>query len=292
MKILLMVCVGSALCCSGLLGANSPAERGTDQFIHLTAAIETTEWHTLDADRPLSVRLATWTAQCVVGSNCWQIVEHGFGHYAEHTYWFTGSNLIRYAISRKPVSDRKELYERNHGPMPAAGGLTTSVVESEDGNPGRPGRVADLMQYPANICWLAFCSGPVLKRERLQLFPVYDLWKNYVLAPFGFPYQLTMFVDELGLSASEQATLFGGDLGLPSGVTICTTNCQPILQYRATASTNILGWSLPLEFSLVQYNPAGTNGWVLCLTAKGKVTAIWSGSGPESPIGKETTIDK
>ena len=60
-----------------------------------------------------------------------------------------------------------------------------------------------------------------------------------------------------------------------------TTNNQPVCQYRAALPTNVLDWNFPLEFYLVQYRPAGTSGWELHLTAKGKVTAIGVGTKPQ-----------
>jgi hypothetical protein len=56
----------------------------------------------------------------------------------------------------------------------------------------------------------------------------------------------------------------------------------------------VLGWNFPLEFYLVQYQPARlraktspdrprTNSWELQLTAKGRVTSIKEGTAPEIP---------
>ncbi len=90
---------------------------------------------------------------------------------AQRSWWFTGSNMFDAFITTQPPTERKELYERNHGPLPPIGQAYTRTYDSEDGNPGRPVRVADLQDYCGQICWLAFCSGPALRREGHKVNP-------------------------------------------------------------------------------------------------------------------------
>src|SRR5689334_19159812 len=63
-----------------------------------------------------------------------------------------------------------------------------------DGNPGRPIRVSDLLFVPGKICWLAYCSGPCLKREG-RLIPLPDdLWKELLPATWQTSEKTTVFM--------------------------------------------------------------------------------------------------
>jgi hypothetical protein len=67
---------------------------------------------------------------------------------------------------------------------------------------------------------------------------------------------------------------------------VSTATGQMVLQYQVHHSTNVLGWSFPTEFYMVQYKPASwprTNSWEVLLTAKGRVTAIAPGTEPTLP---------
>src|SRR5262245_59569244 len=96
-------------------------------------------------------------------------------------YWFTGTNLIQ-----QTINSTKRPY--------------THTSESPDGNPGRPGGLADLMAFdcPARICWLALCSGPALRRDGRRIFPPSDLWKETRCAYTGWSEDVVAFQDGLG----------------------------------------------------------------------------------------------
>ena len=123
---------------------------------------------------------------------------------------------------------------------------------------------------------MAFCSGPCLKRNGREIFPPSDLWKELVR----------------GGHFANRVSTFQDAFGLPKTLDLYTTN-QPVVQYRVTASTNVLGWEFPTEFYLAQYRPAplpdhpgifmGTNGWELEFTAKGRVIQIGAGAEPQVP---------
>ena len=101
-----------------------------------------------------------------------------------------------------------------------AGTTWTIMSASDDGNPGKPVREMGLLNRQGRIAWLAFCSGPFLRRDRRQIFPPSDLWKELIEAPpSGFPDRTTVFADSLGLPREL-------DLHIREG--------QPILQYLAT----------------------------------------------------------
>src|SRR5690349_4479679 len=89
------------------------------QFVYLTAEVETTFWYS----RGPSVQTKTWTMECVVGTNSWMITGDPFGS----LFWSGGSNSV------------------------LKGGR---ILESPDGNPGRPPGKADSLSVPGNVSWL------------------------------------------------------------------------------------------------------------------------------------------
>ena len=238
-----------------------PLIGAAQQFVDVTAEIEGDNWGGLffndqkgpklpDGSRLFSSSIFHSNAvyHCVVGTSSW-LVERG-NENGKFSSWFTGTNIIEQWVrpNAKPYRE---------------------AVASVDGNPGQPVRVQDRIDPVGRICWLAFCSGSFLARDGRQIYPPADQWKEAGLL--------------LDSRWSEQTTVFPDAFGLPKSVTLFATNHQPILQYQARGSTNVLGWNFPLEFYLVQYLPDGTNGWKLELTAKGRVTAIGVGNKPSLP---------
>jgi len=245
---LLLLCLLFPLICSA------------EQFVDLTAEVESDDWSYLflsDQNRnpksadARSIFQPAGVFHCVVGANTWFVERQAKDQ--KTSYWFTGSNIIEQTVAPyfKPY---------------------TMVFPSVDGSPGRPVRVADLMTMnaTARVCWLAFCSGPFLKHDGRKIYPPSDLWKESRLAYSGW---------------SDKTTMFNDEFGLPKSLTLFTTNNQPVVQYQAHESTNVLGWNFPSEFYLVQYMPAGTNEWKLHMTIKGRITSIGAGTMP--PIPKE-----
>ena len=193
------------------------------QFVHLTAEVETAFW---DCRAP-SVHTKTWTMECDVSTNSWRIAGDPFGS----LLWSGGTNS-------------------------AFGG--ERVLETIDGNPGRPLGRADSLSVPGKISWLAFCSGSFLGQKGRGLPLPSDIWKEYLPESWQTSERITRFEDELGLP--ERLVLY--DKG------------QPVLEYRVTLTTNVLDWIFPREFYIAQYNPVGTNAWELHVTAKGRILAI------------------
>lgn len=252
-----------------------PLVRAESQFVDVSAVVEFTEWNSVTA------KPHHRAVRCVVGTNSWQM-DGDFSANARTTYWFTGANIIEHGVVIKELPEGL----RGSSVGAAIGAQTKRISASADGNPGTlsaclpdggrrdvgPDRLCPL----GRVAWLAFCSGPCLKRDGRQIFPPSDLWKELICAPSGF---------------SDRTTVFQDAFGLPKSVALYTTNGQPVLQYYVTASTNVLGREFPIEFYLAQYRPVylpdshhfGTNGWELQLTAKGTVTAIGAGTKPQIP---------
>jgi hypothetical protein len=252
------------------------------QFVELTAEVEVNDWdYWFFCDRNgkypgeegvPSIFRESRTRRCVVGQGSWMI-ESEFQNF-KVTRWFTGTNIIEYTLIKKQTSDEfvTRLSRQSGLAMTAleTGKKYTRVYETPDGNPGRPARVADLMGFDsaASVYWLAFCSGPALKREGRQIYPPSGFWKESSIVYSGW---------------SDATEVFKDGLGLPRSISLVSTNGQPIFQYQVRQSTNVLGWNFPLAFYGVQYLPTGTNLWKLHTTLKGRVTSIGPGNKPEIP---------
>ena len=269
---------------SGLDGAAA-------QFVQIATEIQMCDWdyqfffdrnpeHQEEAGAP-SIFIESQTRRCVIGANIWMI-ESALPTFDE-TFWFTGTNIIAHTVITKPASNgfAQKVSERTKlvVGVPPVGHRYTRVHESMDGNPGRPGGVADLMAFnvAARISWLAFCSAPTLKHEGRRIFPPSDLWKESSIFYSGW---------------TDATAVFQDALGLPRSIDLVSTNGQPIFQYQVRQSTNILGWHIPLEYYGVQYLPTRTNGWKLHLTFKGRVTSIGPASKPEIPEGVMRAIER
>ena len=149
-----------------------------------------------------------------------------------------------------------------------------------DGDPrGGIGRVFFTPQV--RIAWLAFCSGPFLKKEKREVPMPNELWKETWL--------WWEHASDAG-GFKDQTRVFEDELGLPKSVDVFARSKQPLMEYRVRhgagpglTTTNVLGWEVPLEFYLVQYMPAGaTNTWQVYSTAKGKTTSVTVGKQPQS----------
>jgi hypothetical protein len=238
-----------------------PLHCGAAEFVELTANIETVSWDSTTGTESPGVHASTWSHHCVVGTNIW-LMKSTYENLTD-TWWFTGTNLFNYSSFSQPTSEGRSQRQ------------STRSYDSVDGNPGRPVRTTDLLtMQSARMAWLAFCSGPSIRREGRRLFPPSDIWKEYITAPSGF---------------IDKTTTFEDDLGLPKNVELYVTNTFPVLQYRVRLSTNMLGWEFPLEFHLAQYRPVWRGGWELDLTARGKVTAIGITTRLEVPSDRPRT---
>jgi len=247
-------------------------ETATAQYVEVNASIETISWH------GNGVSTTPWDVRCVVGANTWQM-DGSFLRSATSTAWFTGTHIILNQELSRPVGTDQSLLDVREGVdrflqvATPSGQRWTKYSESVDGNPGRALRTMDLLTLQGRIAWLAFCSGPCLKREGRRLYPPSDLWKEIVSAPEGF---------------ADRTVAFDDSLGLPRSVRLETTDNLPILQYGVVSSTNLFGWEFPLEFYIAQYRPATSadflqTGWEIDFIAKGTVTAVGPGSKPVIP---------
>jgi hypothetical protein len=180
------------------------------------------------------------TNRCVIGTNCWMIWEGAYSQ--ENTYVFDGSRLrCERLVTGWPFSQHPEMFRRNHPEIgDTIGQRSIREIDFADGTPLRTIREADApWTFETKLAWLAFASSPFLRRHDRKLFPPDELWKHSTLSP------RSGFIDE--------TTLFDDPLGLPSKITLYTTNRQPLFEYVTTATTNFMGWTIPLRFHAAQY---------------------------------------
>lgn len=228
-------------------------------YLEITGEFEIKDWH-LNYLRNENTNHATVVPRerlfspmgpfrCVVGQNRWMIEFDSIN--GIETYWFTGRELISNGESRgQPVT------------------RLTVANETTDGNPGRPGGVSDLMFGTAGkIPWLVYCSGSVLKSGSSRIYPPGEFWKESAVYRGDWV---------------ENAVPFPDELGLPINVNLHLTNSQPLFRYQVHSTTNMLGWTIPTEFSAVQYWLNGRNS-ELYLTIKGRLTSIRETSEPVVP---------
>ncbi len=196
------------------------------------------------------------SVHCVVGTNLW-FMEGNFAGNAESSLLFTGTNVIRYAVLNEGF---------------AAGRKWTNMWPSDGVVGGHLGQ--------ENLAWLAFCSGPYLKR--LGVIPL--------------PAPAWCFTDD---ASHDRRQIFNDELGLPSSVEFFLPRelpdgsrivYWPSDNYKVVESTNFQGWTFPLRFEVRQSTgPGGGNGTGLYdgadLVIVGHVTSIRQGRRPSIPAG-------
>jgi hypothetical protein len=241
-----------------------PTQFARGQFVDITAEVELYRWS--------SALPECFTIHCTVGTNCWQI-DGDLSDTCRVTNWFTGARIVEHRVVERPPSPLVLREPAEFGPPVGKEG--TDAYDCPGGNPVTQTRGPDPLSLRARIIWLAFCSGPYLRHEERELRPPDDNWKEYTLWDHF----------------TDRTTTFPDALGLPKSIDLSSKG-SIALQYRMTASTNILGWEFPTQFHLAQFRPAhlpgtnitaGTHGWELDFTATATVTAIGPGTKPQIP---------
>jgi len=193
------------------------------------------------------------SVHCIVGTNVW-FIEGDFASNADIALLFTGTNTVEHVVM-------KEGY----------GGKAWTNTRPSDGVISRGAGVQ-------NLAWLAFCSGPYLKRS----------------AALALPAQLGWFEDNVD---HDRRQMFSDELGLPRSVDFFSprpgsagdkTVYFPSGHYRVLESTNFLGWTFPLSFEVRQSaGPGGGDGeakWDGAeLVIVGNVISIQQGTRPSIP---------
>jgi hypothetical protein len=188
-------------------------------------------------------------------------MEGNFTGNADSALLFTGTNVIQHVVLNKGFAAGKSWTNS----WPSVG-----IV---GGNLGIE-----------NLAWLAFCSGPYLKRV-----PVIPLPARSGYFPGNVSYdRREVFEDELALPSRVE---FFSAKDWPTGSRIVY---WPSANYRVVESTNFVGWTFPLRFEETQSaGPGGGDGTGLYNAAEfvvvGHVTSIQQGRKPRVPwaLGEE-----
>jgi hypothetical protein len=260
-----------------------------EQYVEVTARIDTTSYPLVSAE---GVKAAHRSIDliCIVGTNKWRI-DNDFSQNSEVKWMFDGTNVYNSRRMTRAPSGRA---------VEAATKMGVGVAPFDRSNPNVTVSIeaiaggCPLGDVGVNIPWLAFCSGPYLKRkDRIIPLPV----ATFHFAPDGLAYsdRTETFKDELGLP--RQVDLFTSEalywlscsnfysdrppderpprkkFGLQEGLLK--------FHYAVIEQTNFFGWSFPLAFEYVQ-NDLRANGNVAPRYAGiGRVTSLRLGSEPQ-----------
>jgi hypothetical protein len=185
----------------------------------------------------------------------------------------------------------------------AKSNLTINIWPSPDGHP--------LGDRAANIPWLAFCSGPYLKRNgRLIPLPVDNL--HHTPDRFAYSDKTETFEDEFGLPRTVdlftskslfQASTddFFKEAFLGDRYAKYAESVVPSLQegaimfhYAVTESTNFLGWNFPLKFEFFQKGREHVQNGNWFYRGIGRVKSIRPAAKPKGlfvPSMQQTIVD-
>ncbi|MEY2410628.1 MAG: hypothetical protein QOF48_3298 [Verrucomicrobiota bacterium] len=225
---------------------------GSAQFIEVIANIEVS-W-----SRKGAVFLRTNTVRCVVGTNTW-LLEGDFPANANETFWFTGTNIIRHTTitKRLPDTGRNRVHQFS-SKVPEVGTEYGTVFDSDGGPMNQTGL--------ENVAWLAFCSGKFFRAGGRKPLPI--------------P------VDPRAPYATNSLIFFEDSLQLPRRVEFYADLGDVLCQYDVQQVTNILGWSIPIQFQVV-HNRQNTSGtWERHSQVIGRVTSLLPASPPVMVLDK------
>ena len=187
------------------------------------------------------------------------MIEGNFALNAQETYWCTGTNIMLYTVVTSSSSERLQLMVQNQKAMaamhpelpprpvptpvePKVGYRFTVIIPSTD-----PNQLA--LGYD-KVPWLAFCSGPFLHSDGRR-----------VPLPIGVNPRASY-----SRNYSDTTSVFPDALGLPKRMELRTPDNHLLCEYTVQETTNVLGWSFPMRFKIVQVqNPTGAEfGRIAC----------------------------
>ena len=283
---------GSLVFCFAVL---SLASALAQPCMEISAEIELIGYRGTDSDGASNARPRTISVVCLTGTNGWRI-EDDWVVGALTTSFFDGTNVYSTCRVKSEVpKEQRDLVTRTTGlaqvPFEVArSNLTINVWPSRDGHP--------LGMAPANITWLAFCSGSYLKRQgRLVPLPVDVL--HHTRDRFAYTDKTATFDDDLGLPRTVDLFLsrslflnseadFDKEAAFGDRYAEWTKKTAEKLDegahmfhYEVTESTNFLGSEFPTRFEFFQNsrNFEQNGDWV------------WRGSGRVKSLRPAAALD-
>ena len=231
-----------ATLCLGLYSIQNHAA----QFVEISAEIESFGYRLGDTNSIAKAKPRSINVVCVTGTNEWYI-ENNF--YERQEWLFDGTNVWRRS---RPLADTSENGNSR---------ISKETWESRDGHP--------LGDFGVNIPWLAYCSGPYLKREG-RIIPLPAAILRHCPDRFAYTDVTTTFEDELGLPKSidlftsksrfltshadwDKELSFGDRYSEWEQKTVVKLQEGVLVfHYAVLESTNLLGRSFPTKFEFFQ----------------------------------------
>lgn len=234
------------------------------QFVEISATIELTSYRSGETNEEVKAKSRLISSLCIAGTNSWRI-EDDFVHGGLNKWFFDGTNVYEsLQVVSPPSPEMQRAVESSHGPAivpfeTARSNLTINIWPSSDGHP--------LADPTVNMEWLAFCSGPYLRREgRLIPLPCEDL--RHTPDRYAYTDQTEVFLDGLALPRSIDLFMSkerylssvedfyrGWGVRYLKSMQLAVTNISEnalTFHYAVTATTNFLGWTFPLRFEFYQ----------------------------------------
>jgi hypothetical protein len=234
------------------------------QFVEISATIELTSYRSTETNEEIKAKSRLISSVCIAGTNSWRI-EDDWVQGGLNKWFFDGTNVYE---SLQVVSPPSQEMQHN---LEKAGGLATvpfersrsnltiNIWSSSDGHP--------MADETVNIAWLAFCSGPYLRREG-RLIPLVCDDARHTPDRFGYTDQTTVFPDAFGLPRSvdlfmSRERYLSSVEGFYKGWGVrylpwmrrAVTNITEgalTFHFAVTATTNFLGRTFPLRFEFFQ----------------------------------------
>lgn len=252
------------------------------RFVQISAEIELFSYVKLDTNGLPIENRRSYTLQGIVGTNQWRI-DSDFISNAQVGHYFDGTNVYQ---SVRPIKEASRtnahpIHARAKVPFEIAkSNLTITISPSIGGHPhGNAG---------VNIPWLAFCSGPFLKRPGRSLaLPTTII--SITPDAFGYADKTSVFDDELGLPIRvelftskslyevsinrEHLLRFNSSERAKLAPRPPIEDGQLAFSYEVHESTNFLGWTFPEKFSYTTFARRG-NKWEKYVSGLGRLTSI------------------
>ena len=234
------------------------------QFVEISCEIKLISYRTGQTNAADTANPRFISAVCVTGSNIWRI-EDDWVQGGLNKWFYDGTNVYEsLQVVSPPAEGMRQHLQKVSGfaiaPFETAkSNLTINIWPSSDGHP--------LASETVNIEWLAFCSGPFLRRDgRLIPLPCEEL--RHTPDRYAYTDQTVVFSDACGLPRSVDLFMsrdhylvsvedFYRGWGvrylkwMRAAVTNVTEGAHTF-HYAVTETTNFLGWTFPVRFEFFQ----------------------------------------
>jgi hypothetical protein len=234
------------------------------QFVEVSATIKLTTYRSGETNELVKAKSRLISSVCIAGTNSWRIeddcVQGGL-----NKWFFDGTNVYESLQVVSPASqEMQRILEKAGGPAPvpfetARSNLTINIWPSSDGHP--------LADPTVNMEWLAFCSGPYLRREGRRIPLACDDLRHtpdrYAYTDqtevfsdgFCLPRSIDLFMSKERYLSSVKDFYRGWGVRYLKWMQLAVTNVTEgalTFHYAVTATTNFLGWTFPLRFEFYQ----------------------------------------